>query len=254
MHMVPIVYLLSLLGLLLPPRFSTRLGLAGIILGLIGWLYSNTPNRPGIGHSLGMAVVFGSYAVFLGAIFVGLLVRGLWATVFRSPKPAQDHEIVPVLDWLLVALFMALPAGVIGLTLGTLLAGSGSPLGTHVALLSSFAATAAIALRWIRGAGRAALLGLAVWLGLITGDSLRLDSQLRAELARYSVGQTTCLAIGPDAVSLDNVPRLMGLTAPKPILLVTWSSDLREVRRWSFRYHGFVRTGIDPETIPCPVS
>ena len=250
--MAPFVLFLALLGLLLPPRFSVRLGLASIILGLIVWLYSNTPYDHGAGHGLAMAMIFWAFAVFLGAIFAGSVAWGLWATISRPSEPVQDDGLGPILDQLLVALFMALPAGLIALTLGNLFAGSAHPLLVHVALLASLAGTAAIALRWTSGAGRTALLGLAVWLGLITGDSLRLEGQLRAELANYAHGQTICLAIGPDALPLESVPRPMGLTAPKPILLVTGASDLRKVQRWSFRYHGFVRTGINPTTIPCP--
>lgn len=216
--MLPLLLLLSLIGLFLPPRFALRIGGVGVILALSILVYFNTPYDPGAGHALGVAMLGSAFALFFGAILLGLVVRGVWAL---RAGPAQPIEYdCRRLDQLLAAFAMVVPAGVIAMALGNRLSGGGHPLGVHLALLAGLAGTAVFALMRTGGLSRAALIGLALWLALITADSLRLDGQLRADLARVSQDTQSCLAIGPNAMPLDRAPPLMGLTAPKPILLL----------------------------------
>jgi hypothetical protein len=60
-----------------------------------------------------------------------------------------------------------------------------------------------------------------------------------------------CLAIGPNRLPAAKAPPLMGLTAPKPILLLVDRGNRPEVLRWSFRGRIFVEGGAPPRDIAC---
>lgn len=239
--------ILPIAGLALPPRISLRLGAAGIVALLALSVYDSVPYDPGAGHDLGEAILAGFAILFFAAIFLGIVLRWLWNWWHRIDMTPDDLE-APLADQALAFLAMVLPAGMVALWLGAALSGNTAPLRTHLLLLAGLAAAALGAHVLVRGVVRAGMLGLAAFLALIVADSMRLDGQIQAQLPKDA---PYCLAIGPDFLSRDRAPPLMGLTAPKPILLVTDNQDRRETRRWSFRYHGFVRDGTGNAGPPC---
>lgn len=239
--------ILPIAGLVLPPRYSLRLGAAGIVALLALSVYGNTPYLPGAGHALGEAILARFAILFFAAIFLGIVLRWLWNWWHRIDMTPTDLE-APLADQALAFLATVLPAGMAALWLGAALSGNTAPLRTHLLVLAGLAAVALGSLVLAKGVIRAGLLGFAAFLALIVADSMRLDRQIQAQLPKDT---PYCLAIGPDFLSRDQTPPLMGLTAPKPILLVTDNQDRRETRRWSFRYHGFVRNGTSNAGPPC---
>jgi len=219
-------------------------------LGVLG-VYGNTPYMPGAGFGIGLALLFVFCILNFCAIVLGLALRWGMRRLFKGASSEDvwmfSWQVVPWVDLILMALFMVIPAGIIAMILGSALAGSESPLAVHLVLLVVWAAMTLGAF-WVPDRRvMAAGVGLSVALAVITVDSMRLGSQLRAALPEGDY----CLAIGPDHLPLDQVPRLMGLTAQKPILRVTGAGDRAEVRRWSFRYHGFVWGGREGNGLPC---
>lgn len=208
---------LPLLGLLLPARYSLRLGGLGIVALMAVAVYGNTPYDPGAGHGLGLAIIGLFVALFFGAIGAGLIARGIWHARRGNPVGPADLAVPPLVEELLIGIAMVVPAGIAAMVLGNVLSGHAQPLAVHLVLLAGLAALAAVAGLRMRGLLRGAVLGLSLWLAAIVADSMRLERQLMSNLQR-NVG--FCLAIGPDRLPLDEVPPLMGLTAPKPILLV----------------------------------
>lgn len=240
--------LLPVVALFLPVRYSLRVGGAVIVAVVAFGIYDSTPYDPGAGYGFGMTILVSSVLLFLGGILLGLILRGLWH-LWRGNRIALKDLAAPVADRVLAGWAMVVPAGAIALILGEALAGDAHPLRTHLLLLAGLAGLALLALFRAGGLLRAALLGLCLWLTLIVADSMQLQRQIEADLPK---DLPFCLAIGPDRLSADKLPPLMGLTAPKPILLLTMTEDRTDTRRWSFRGHGFVRGASSFGAPPCP--
>jgi hypothetical protein len=247
-----LLVVLALLGLLLPPSYSVRLALVGLVALLSLPIYSNRPPEEGAGYALGLVFIFSGFLIFIGAIMLGLIARGLWYLIHRGRgSEAEPSPPPPAVDVGLIAIAMFPVAGLVALWLGNALSGSAAPLAVHLTLFAGLAAVAVFS-RSLPPLAHGAALGLALWLALIVGDSLRLETQVRADLARLRTDvERACLALGPDRLHLDQVSPLMALTAPKPILLLHGNAGNERVLRWSFRYHGFVRTHINPDVVPC---
>lgn len=227
-------------GPFLPPRLALRLGGLGVVLGLDFIVYGNVAYDPGAGFGLGEAMLAGLALLYFGAVGVSLAVGAFWRG--RSRGPAVPR----LLDQVLIAFAMTPPAGAIALILGNLLAGHSQPLAVHLGLAGVLAALSAAAFRSRSDAIRAAIWGLSLTLGLIVWDSTRLAAQIAEALPQ----RPHCLAFGPEGAPPPQMP-LMALTAPKPILLRVEGQGYQRVRRWSFRYHGFVRTGLKSEEVAC---
>ncbi|MFZ1337699.1 MAG: hypothetical protein WAS26_01440 [Paracoccaceae bacterium] len=241
-----IAVIVILAGALLPPGHALRLGALSLIgLGVLG-VYGNTPYMPGAGNALGQALLFWFYILLFGAITLGLMARWIWS-LWRGPDGWMLSWRVPAaLDLGLIALAMVIPAGMLAVVLGDGLAGSDAPLRMHLILLA-ICASLGLGAFWLPKVARAAELGFALTLAAITVDSMRLDGQLHSQLPATGY----CLAIGPDHLPPDQVPPLMGLTAPKPIVRVILSDDRTRAERWSFRGHRFVRDGTQSQEPPC---
>ncbi len=239
---------LPVAGLILPPRFSLRLAGAGLVALLGLAVYANTPP----GHDsdpFGDALLVVFAMLFFGAVLLGILARGVLRSWRGNPLTPEDFS-APRTDRALMAFAMVLPAGIAALWLGDVLAGNAAPWRTHLFLLAGLAGMALAAVLPLPGLIRAALLGFAAFAAGIVADSMRLDRQVAALVPKDA---PYCLAIGPNRLPAAKAPPLMGLTAPKPILLVTQAEGRLETRRWSFRWHGFVRGGsgqADPSCTP----
>ncbi len=241
--------ILPLAGMILPARYALRLGgLGGIALLALG-AYGNTPYDPGVGHGLGTAMIFMGFVLLFGGIAAGLVVRWGWHLWRRTALDLAGLAAPPLVDDLLAGLAMVVPAGLVAVMVGSALSGNLHPLAVHLGIFAFLAAVALASGVRLRGLARAAVLGLSLWLAVIVADSMCLERQLLADAARILPDQPRCLAIGPQRLSMDQARPLMGLTTPKPILLR--AADGNRVLRWSFRYHGFVKTGIDPQDVPC---
>ncbi len=248
--------ILPLLGLVLPPRYALRLAAVGIIALLAFGVFGNKAYDPGAGHGLGLAILIWFVILFFGAILLGLAARGLWhlwrISLDDSAKPGlADLSVPPLLDQLLAGLAMIVPAGLLALALGDFLAGSGHPLLIHIGLLVAVLSLGVVALIYLDGLPQAATLGLSIWLAFIVADSMRLEGQMMADVTRQAGALPQCLAIGPEALAPGQLPPLMGLTAPKPILLRIAHDGNARLLRWSFRWHGFVRGGINEADVRC---
>lgn len=239
--------LLPFAALIPPPRHALRLGLAGMAAALALTVYSNIPYNPGAGAALGEAFLALFALLFFGSVLLGIVARAVWRSWQGNPLTPEDFS-APRTDRALMAFAMVLPAGTAALWLGDVLAGNAAPLRTHLFLLAGLAGLALAAVLPLPGLIRAALLGFAAFAAGIVADSMRLDRQLSASLPPDTA---LCLAIGPDRLPRDQVPPLMGLTAAKPILLITQADGKLETRRWSFRWHGFVRDGSGQADPPC---
>ncbi|MEZ5796026.1 MAG: hypothetical protein R3D63_00100 [Paracoccaceae bacterium] len=234
-------------GLLLPPRYSLRLGAAGVVAVLALPVFDSAPADPDWGFALFWGSLWILFLAYFGAVVIGLALRRLWR--WRHGVAPWSFDLsAPLADRALVFLAMALPAGIMALWLGSLLSGDTSPLRTHLLLLAGLAGLALSAALPVHGLVRAAVLGFAGFAALIVADSMRLDGQIQAQLPTDA---PYCLAIGPDRLPRDQSPPLMGLTAPKPILRVVAGQNRPETRRWSFRWHGFVRDGSGNPAPPC---
>lgn len=243
--------ILPLTGLFLPARYALRLGALGIIALLALGVYGNTPSNPGVGHGYGVAMIFVFSVLFFGAIALGLIARGVWHGWRGAPLDPVDLAVPAFVDWLLLGLAMVVPAGLVGLTLGRGLSGAAHPLLVHLALLAALAAAALGAAVTIPGLARAAVLGLSLWLAVIVVDSMRLEGQVLADAARRAPDLPHCLAVGQLGLPPDPDVPLMGLTAPKPIILQIADPSGPRLLRWSFRYHGFVKGGISAADVRC---
>ena len=224
--------------LILPPRLALRLGGLGVVLGLDVIVYGNVAYEPGAGSGLGQAMLAGLALVYFGTVAVSLAVGALWRG--RSRGPAVPRLLDPVL----IVFAMTPPAGAIALIPGELLAGHSRPLAVHLGLAGVLAALSAAAFLIRSAAIRAAIWGLSLSLGLIVWDSTRLARQIAEALPE----RPHYLAFGPEGAPPPPMP-LMALTAPKPILLRL--EGRATALRWSFRYHGFVRTGLKPDEVAC---
>lgn len=240
--------LLPIAALVLPARFSLRLGAAVIVALIALGIYDSALYDPGAGYAPGEAILGAAVLLFFPAIVLGLILRGLWH-LWQGNRIGRKDFAAPVADMVLAVWAMVVPAGAIALTLGDVLAGDANPLRTHLLLLAALAGLALLALFRTRGPIRAALIGFSLWPALIVADSMRFRHQIEAALPK---DLPFCLAIGPDHQPVDKVPPLMGLTAPKPILLLTMTGDETDTRRWSFRWHGFVRDGTSRGAASCP--
>ncbi|MFZ1483087.1 MAG: hypothetical protein WAT25_20195 [Paracoccaceae bacterium] len=235
-----------LAGLLLPPGYALRLAALALIgLGILA-VYQRATYSVGAGQVLDETMLFWVFILLFALVAVGIglregLKRGRGVTGWLV-----SYHVQAAVDYGLIALFMAIPAGMLAVVLGDGLAGSEAPLRVHLILLAICAALALWSL-WLPRLARAAELGFALALAAIVADSMRLDGQLRAHLPQ----KAHCLAIGPDNLAMDQLPLLMGLTAPKPILLVTGSGEAQDIHRWSFRGHEFVRSAAPPDGPPC---
>lgn len=98
---------------------------------------------------------------------------------------------------------------------------------------------------------RAGALGLSMWLAVIMGDSMQLQGQIAADAALILQDRPGCLAIGPQGLPPGTGLPLMGLTAPKPIILLIADPRGPQFLRWSFRWHGFVRGAIAVAEVHC---
>lgn len=243
--------ILPLTGLLLPAGYALRFGAAGIVALLALGVYGNTPLNPGAGHGYGVAILFMFFVLFFGGIAAGLVARGLWHAWRGRSVDLGDLAVPRLLDDLLAVLAMVIPAGLVAMMLGRALSGSTHPLAVHLGLLAGLAAAALGAVGGLRGLARAAVLGLSLWLAVIIVDSMRLEGQLRADAARMSSDRLRCLAVGPQGLPPDPAVPLMGLTAPKPIILHTADPSGPQFLRWSFRWHGFVEGGISAADVRC---
>lgn len=248
--------ILPALGLVLPPRYALRLAALGVIAIVAFAVYGNTTYDPGAGHAIGVVILGGFAALYFGAILAGLGARWLWHLWRGAPDgPGKwsfaDLSVPPAVDQFLAGLTMLVPAGLVALALGTALAGSSHPLLVHLGLLAACLSLGGIAVVLLQGMARAAAIGLALWMAIIVSDSMRLEGQVIADAARQAGSLPMCLAIGPDGLGPDQLPPLMGLTAPKPILLRVGDTEPPRLLRWSFRWHGFVRGGIRDQDVRC---
>ncbi|EEW25180.1 hypothetical protein [Rhodobacter ferrooxidans] len=240
-----------LAGLVLPARHALRLGALGVIALMTFAVYGNAAYHQGAGYALGVAMVGTFFALVFGAIVAGLIASGLWQAWHGNWPAAADPAMPPALDNLLIAVAMVVPAGIAALALGSALAGNAHPLAVHLGLLAALATLALVTTFGLHGLVRAAALGFCLWLAVIVADSMRLEGQLLADAARIKPDLPRCMAIGPQGMPLAQVPPLMGLTAPKPILLHIADPTRPRFLRWSFRWHGFVRGGIRAEDLRC---
>jgi hypothetical protein len=234
-----------LAGLVLP----TYIGVRVLILAFIGlgWLevYEREFYDPGVGHTFGLMIV----GALIGSFALGALVRGALRGALGPGMALPSPRWIFGVDRLLLIAAMGVPAGLTALILGAILAGAGRPVAVHVTLLAVLALTGVAALRKMTGHPRAAALGFCAFLAGIVGYSMRMEPGFQAALRQNDA--PWCLSIGPRALALDQVPPLMGLTAPKPILLLVDRGNRPEVLRWSFRGRIFVEGGAPPRDIAC---
>lgn len=212
------------------PRLCPRL----LILGAAALLNLGIYDRhgePGAGYALGMMILQG---LGLGFVVVIVLAGALgWAVSGAGPR------IPAWLDGLGAALVMTVPAGMLALGLGQALAGSGAPWAMHVTLLT-LCGLLTLGGLLIPDPWRGGALGLALWLGLITADSMRFEELL-------ALPPEACLWVdGQDPAAFRP---LMALTVPKPVILWQEGSALR----WSFRGRAFTRdAGLPRSERACP--
>ena len=243
--------ILPIAGLLLPARYALRLGALGLTTLLAIGIYDNTPLNPGAGQGLGLAMIFMFFVLFFGAITLGLVVRAIWGAWRSVALDPADLAVPALVDALLVGLAMVVPAGMFALALGNALSGNVHPLAVHLGLLATMAATSLASVFTLPGLARAAVLGLSLRLAVIVVDSMRLERQVLADVTRPLPDQPRCLAVGPQGLPPDHAVPLMGLTAPKPIILQIADPSGPQFLRWSFRWHGFVEGGISAADVRC---
>jgi hypothetical protein len=236
-----------LAGAFLPSFLGLRLLAAALIgVGLVE-VWERDFYSPGIGDTFGLMIV----ATILVLLTVGVMARAAYRAARVGSMALPPPDWIRTLDRLLVIAAMGIPAGLTAMALGGLWAGSGYPVALHSSLLAGLAVSILAVWWWMDGHPRAAAIAFCTILGAITIDSLFLERQLRAEVLMFYADQPHCLSIGPTALSLDAASPLMGLTAPKPILLLVNGPSRPEVLRWSFRGHLFVGGGAPPRDVRC---
>jgi hypothetical protein len=217
-----LVCIFGALALALPrPRLRLPILMIAAVLNL--WVYGGTaryslPDDANTGYLV---------AATLGLACVGF---GMYLHTSDRPLPRWIDEVS-------AALAMTLPAGLLALWLGDVLSGSAFPLEVHLGLLLCCLVLSGLSFR-VRGLWRGATLGMAIWIAMVTLDSMRFGQMLRAETP---VGG--CLIFGGQATR----DPLMGLTVAKPVY---WLGDGKWLR-WSFRSRGFV-WGSGPNDPRCP--
>jgi hypothetical protein len=183
-----------------------------------------------IAVALANLLVFGGTAHFykddapvMGTVIargLGLACCALAVFPLIRPQPSSASTMVP-------ALAMTLPAGLLALWLGTVLSGASHPLAIHLGLLATCLIGGALGFK-VTAPWRGATLGLALWMVLITLDSMRFGATLTS--ATPAGG---CLVFGGGAAT-DPV---MALTVAKPVF---WLGKDGQWLRWSFRSRVFV--------------
>ncbi|MCU0828228.1 MAG: hypothetical protein MUE52_12675 [Tabrizicola sp.] len=183
-----------------------------------------------IAVALANLLVFGGNARFylddvpvLGTVIargLGLVCGALAVFLLIRPQLSCASASVPVLA-------MTLPAGLLALWLGTVLSGAPQPLAIHLGIVAACLICAALGFR-LTAPWRGAALGLALWLVLVTLDSMRFGATLT-----NATPASGCLVFGGGPPTGP----VMALTVAKP---VSWLGQDGQWLRWSFRSRAFV--------------
>lgn len=183
-----------------------------------------------IAVALANLLVFGGTARFhpddapvMGTIIargLGLACCALAVFLLIRPRHSWASTTVP-------ALAMTLPAGLLALWLGTVLAGASHPLAVHLGIVAACLIGAALGFT-LTAPWRGATLGLALWMALITLDSMRFGATLT-----NATPADGCLVFGDGPAT----GMVMALTVAKP---VSWLGKDGQWLRWSFRSRAFV--------------